>query len=289
MGKGMNRIGKEATQGKRFEFGWNWQKFLKVLDEERIREAEESLKVKLNSPILNGKTFLDIGSGSGLFSLAARRLGAKVHSFDYDPKSVACTTELKHLFYNDDANWVVEEGSVLDVGYMESLGKFDIVYSWGVLHHTGAMWQALGNATIPVADGGKLFVAIYNDQGGKSKRWKMVKSLYCSSKVGKILLIAIFFPYFFLSDLADDLFHARNILKHYRDYKIKRGMSVLTDWFDWLGGYPFDVAKPEQVFEFLRNKGYQLDMLKTCRGEMGNNEFVFTKLARTQENSRIDT
>ena len=88
---------------------------------------------------LEGKSFLDIGSGSGLFSLAARRLGARVHSFDYDPQSVACTRELKRRFYSDDAEWVIEEGSALDTAYLSGLGQFDVVYSWGVLHHTGDM------------------------------------------------------------------------------------------------------------------------------------------------------
>ncbi len=48
---------------------------------------------------LAGNSFLDVGSGSGLFSLAAMRLGAdRVHSFDYDPQSVGCTKELKRRF-----------------------------------------------------------------------------------------------------------------------------------------------------------------------------------------------
>ena len=94
---------------------------------------------------LTGKTFLDIGSGSGLFSLAARRLGAKVHSFDFDSNSYGCTMELRKRYFDGDGNWKVEQGSALDRNYIESLGKFDIVYSWGVLHHTGAMWTALEN------------------------------------------------------------------------------------------------------------------------------------------------
>ncbi len=160
----MSDHAQEIARKERYEFGKNWQRFLRRLNAERIDESERSLRTMLGVDDLAGTSFLDIGSGSGLSSLAARRLGARVRSFDYDPHSVACTRELKRRFFADDPNWSVEEGSVLDPRYMESLGKYDLVYSWGVLHHTGAMWQALDNATIPVAAGGRLFIAIYNHQ-----------------------------------------------------------------------------------------------------------------------------
>ena len=127
----------EVASGERFEFGKNWARFLAVLNEERIAEAENSLRQMLECETLQNKTFLDIGSGSGLFSLAARRLGAEVFSFDYDPNSVGCTRELRRRYFENDGQWRVEEGSALERKYLESLGKFDIVYSWGVLHHTG--------------------------------------------------------------------------------------------------------------------------------------------------------
>src|SRR5262245_19550353 len=123
----------------RFEFGKNWTRFLESLSDIRIREAETSLREMLGVKSLHDKSFLDIGSGSGLFSLAARRLGARVHSFDYDRHSVACAAELKRRYFPNDSHWTIAQGSVLDDEYMLSLGQFDIVYSWGVLHHTGAM------------------------------------------------------------------------------------------------------------------------------------------------------
>ena len=129
----------EAKEDLRFEFGENWARYLTIVSQERIEEAVNSLQQLLGQD-LQGKTFIDIGSGSGLFSLAARKLGATVHSFDFDPHSVACTAELKRRFFPDDATWQVERGSILDKEYLNRLRQFDIVYSWGVLHHTGDMW-----------------------------------------------------------------------------------------------------------------------------------------------------
>lgn len=273
----MSQHATEVAQGERFRFGENWSRFLRVLNDERILEAEKSLREMLEVNDLTGKSFLDIGSGSGLFSLAARRMGAQVYSFDYDPQSVATTRELRRRYFPEDAGWSIEEGSVLDEEYVGSLGKFDVVYSWGVLHHTGDMWKALENAALPVAEGGRLFIAIYNDQGGKSRRWRKVKRFYLSGPLGKSLVSAFFVPYFVFGGLAMDVLRLRNPVARYAEYKRSRGMSVVHDWFDWLGGYPFEVAKPEEVFGFYRDRGFVLDKLITAGGGLGNNQFVFTK------------
>ena len=159
----------------RFAFGRNWRHFLQALDRSQIEEAETSLRTMLDEDCLRDKRFLDIGSGSGLFSLAARRLGACVHSFDYDPESVACTTELKQCYFPDDPLWQIEQGSAIDATYMSRLGQFDIVYAWGVLHHTGAMWLGIDLAAKRVTMGGRLYISIYNDQGTWLRIWWLIK------------------------------------------------------------------------------------------------------------------
>lgn len=273
----MNTHAEELLKGERFGFGANWTDFLEHLNDERIQEAETLLKQMLDVESLNGISFLDIGSGSGLFSLVARRLGARVHSFDYDPQSVACAEVLKARFFPDDNKWTIEEGSVLDVGYIRSLGKFDIVYSWGVLHHTGEMWKALENAYAPVAEEGKLFIAIYNDQGWVSQWWRMVKRFYCSGKMGRAVVIPVYFSYWFFGGVIKDLLMFKNPMNRYTEYWRQRGMSRTHDWIDWLGGYPFEVAKPEEIFDFYRDRGFVLQRLNTCAGGLGCNEFVFRR------------
>ncbi|MDR1471239.1 MAG: class I SAM-dependent methyltransferase [Synergistaceae bacterium] len=168
----------EINEKERFAFGSNWLNFLKSLSDERIAEAEKSLLKMLGEETLRGRTFLNIGSGSGLFSLTARRLGAKVRSFDYDPQSVKCTEELKRRYFDDDPDWEISEGNALDSEWLASFGEWDIVYSWGVLHHTGDMWTALGNVAELVKPGGALFISIYNDQGRRSRIWSSIKKRY---------------------------------------------------------------------------------------------------------------
>ncbi len=270
----------EINKGERFEFGKNWSAFLRVLDEERILKAEESLKEMLEIETLKGKTFLDIGSGSGLFSLAARRLGAKVFSFDFDSNSFNCTKELKRRFYETDVNWTIEQGSALDKNYVESLGKFDIVYSWGVLHHTGEMWNALENAAIPVAENGKLFIAIYNDTGSQSARWYWIKKTYC--KLPKLLKT----PFAVLAIAPEEgknllrslvTLKPQNYINSWTKYKNDRGMNRWHDIVDWVGGFPYEVAAPDELFEFYKKKGFSLAKMK-CKGVgLGCHEMVLKR------------
>jgi SAM-dependent methyltransferase len=271
---------REVESGERFQFGDNWAAFLRLLNEERIRSAEDSLKAMLELERLDGIRFLDAGSGSGLFSLAARRLGAKVVSFDYDPQSVACTAELRRRYFSDDGDWEVGQGSVLDAAFLKGLGAFDVVYSWGVLHHTGAMWQALENVVPLVAQHGRLFISIYNDQGRTSRTWTRVKHTYVRAPgplKGMILglaLVRLWGP-----ATVRKIFSGGVRSLHPGEQPVPRGMNLWHDAKDWVGGYPFEVAKPEKIFDFYRDRGFELRRMKTCGGGLGCNEYVFRRSA----------
>ncbi len=267
----------DLKQGERFGFGANWSQYLAHIDENRIETAKQSLLNMLKTENLSGQSFLDIGCGSGLFSLAAVRLGAKVRSFDYDPDSVACACFLRGRFA-PASDWDISGGSVLDSAFLGGLGRYDIVYSWGVLHHTGSMWNAIENATAMVARNGKLFLSIYHDSGLATRAWRAVKHTYVHSpptlrkSIVYLALIRLWGP-----AVVRNLMSGRSTIAAWRNYDQNgRGMSAWTDVVDWVGGYPFEAAKPEQIVRFLARLGFacQTSRLRPRTGCC--NEFIFT-------------
>jgi 2-polyprenyl-6-hydroxyphenyl methylase/3-demethylubiquinone-9 3-methyltransferase len=275
-------IDQEIGSGRRFEFGANWTRFLTLVDDQRIEAAELSFKEMLGVASLDGQSFLDIGCGSGLSSLVARRLGANVYSFDCDPQSVACTRELKRRYFPGDETWVIREGSVLDRNFIDGLGQFDVVYSWGVLHHTGAMWGAIENALRCVSGGsGKLFVAIYNDQGWKSHGWWLVKWFY--NKLPRFLRP----PFAFLvmatiriilvvkyTCRLEPMTSISPLFIRKRD----RGMSARYDEVDWIGGFPFEFASFDALSSYFEARGLKL-INKKCTTSWGCNELILKRCA----------
>ncbi len=264
----------------RYEFGRNWQRFLGGVDENRLEEARLSLQQWFGRDSFEGLRFADVGCGSGIFSLAAQRLGASVHSFDYDPDSVAATFKVKSRFASEATTWSIERGSVLDSEYLERLGEFDLVYSWGVLHHTGDLWKALDLVSSLVRPGGALMMSLYNDGGRSAEVWGYVKRLYVTRPFLRPLLAAAGFVRIWGPPFLRDLLRGRP-LQTWREYGLRgtggRGMSAWTDFLDWMGGYPYEASKAGDVVMHMRTRGLRLEKLSTVTGSRGCNEFLFTR------------
>jgi len=261
-----------------FSFGKNWQRFLKNLDENNFENAEISLVNFLNLNTLKDKSFLDIGCGSGLFSYTAFKLGAKkIISFDIDASSIECCKYL-HKRADNPKNWEIYKGSILDSNFISKLEKFDIVYAWGVLHHSGKMWDSIKNSTKLVNEGGYLYIGIYNKIDGArgSLFWLKIKKFYnLLPRFGKTILESLYMlPY-----IASSLIKMEKPLKKIKkDYKAKRGMNFKIDIADWLGGYPYEFATVEEIFKFMKTNfpDFNLVNIKTTN-YLGNNWYLFKR------------
>lgn len=268
-----------SAPASRFAFGENWKSFLSTLCPERIASAEGSLKGMLGCDTLKERTFLDLGCGSGLFSLAAARLSAKrIVSLDIDPESVACAQALR-----DQAalcpEWIVESASALDTELPRKYGTFDIVYAWGVLHHTGRLWDAARVAGDMVAAGGLLYISVYNLQPRWSPAWIRIKEAYVSGgALARGALLGMIAGMFVVRGAGADLLALKNPFARYRRTARDRGMSFVHDLRDWVGGYPFEPAAPEEVVTFYVERGFLLRRIRTVGAGRGCNEFLFVKV-----------
>jgi 2-polyprenyl-6-hydroxyphenyl methylase/3-demethylubiquinone-9 3-methyltransferase len=253
-----------------FSFGRNWTSYLDTVTDREIASAEQDIKEWLGSFDISGKRVIDIGSGSGIHSYVFHRLGARsVHSLDYDQFSVGATKAMWHRAQNP-ANWTVEHGSILDEPYINALGKFDLVYSWGVLHHTGSMWEAVANAFRMVAPDGWLWISLYK-KGPRYQRDLALKQRYNrASKLGKRYLEYRRIGKFMLSRAR----HLQNPFAWNR--KVDRGMNVYNDVIDWLGGLPYETATEDEVITFARKSDFVLERIKAT-AEGGCSVYVFSK------------
>jgi len=256
-----------------FDFGENWLAYSKTaLTSERILSSREAFKKLISGIPIEGKTFLDVGFGQGLSSLCAAQLGAQVYGIDINQKNVKAFEVTKRSFEilgSERMDMCV--GSILLTEDIKPLQEkqargFDIVHSWGVLHHTGDMAQAFENCRKLVKKNGAFIVAIYN-RHWSSPIWRLIKKFYCSSpKLLQRTLITIFIPIIFLAKFAVTL---KNPLKS------ERGMDFFIDIVDWVGGYPYEYASINDIQALADRHGHEAPRIEKAKVPTGCNEFVF--------------
>lgn len=259
----------------RFEFGKNWQSFLAHhMDENRLAVSMQHMLDFTGLASLNGLRMLDIGSGSGLHSLAAIKAGAKeVVSFDYDQHSVLATQQLWKQA-GSPANWRITQGSVLDENFIKSLGTFDIVYCWGVLHHTGQMDLALTTSLQTIAPNGLYYFALYDSDWSPEppEFWLDLKQKYVKSGIIKRRLYDLWYIWRFY--LKKNPLNLSDFLKKKREYNKHRGMDIIHDIRDWMGGWPMEYSRFPEILQLLDKNGFEYK--KSKMGQIVT-EYLFTK------------
>ncbi len=259
-----------ATNETRFRFGQNWRNYaLNALDEAQLEQSQQALETLLGTADLAGKSFVDIGCGSGLQTASAARMGAQpIHAVDIDEDSVEVTGQTVRRFAPSASQITVQTASILSDADLTAMPTADVVYSWGVLHHTGDMWQAIRNAATKVSADGTFVIAIYNKHI-TSPAWRAIKWTYNKlPSVGQRLMYYVFWGVIFVAKFAVT---RRNPLEK------ERGMNFNYDVWDWIGGYPYEYASVDEITTFVEALGFETVRVVPAEVGTGCNEFVFQR------------
>jgi len=273
-----------VSHDQRFEFGRNWHRFVeRHYSQDAVDVSKSHILEFLNRPDLGGLRVIDIGCGSGLHSLAMfQSRAASIHSFDYDADSVAAT-RLLHEKAGSPASWTFQQGSVLDAAFMTSLPTYDLVYSWGVLHHTGDVWEAIDLAASRVAPGGLFYIALYSADVQKDpppEFWLDVKQRYVRS--GRWARRRMEWWYVWRFMMRRNPLRLPLVYWRMRNHSKVRGMDLFTDIRDWLGGWPMQFVWDAEAVKFVESRGFRLKHVAT--GE-ANTEFLFERPGGQSEQS----
>jgi len=261
-------IQSKPAETKVFSFGDNWEDYSKKISGDTFTVAKESVRNLLGG--IDGMTFIDIGCGSGLFSIAAAALGASfVYGIDKDPVSVKVSREnLEKIAVEENIDRKKVKFSEQSLFDLPDNEQYDIVYSWGVLHHTGRMYDAFDKAGKLVKRGGTLAVSIYN-RHFSSGFWALVKKTYnYSPNFVKKAMIILFYPVIFLLKL---------VVAGMNPFKMRRGMTFYNNVVDWVGGYPYEYASIKEVTDHFEARGFSTVKIIKAHVATGCNEFVFRK------------
>ena len=260
-----------------FKFGKNWKEYLEKTNDQNILYASRDLETILGTNNIKNKSFLDIGCGSGIHSLSALTLGAKyVESFDLDPINIKNTQNFIEKWW-EEKNYDIYQNNILDNNVQNK--KFDIIYSWGVLHHTGNLELAIKNSLKYCKSGSILFLALY-EKTYYCEIWKKIKKFYNSSN--KFTKFSILYSYIIFKIIVLILLF-KNPYKHIRDYQNNeqnRGMLFFNDQVDWVGGYPYEsITKKELetiVGEDFSLRFYNKSKTGILRSLLGNGCSIYT-------------
>lgn len=247
----------EPTTVDRFQFGRNWASYSRLIGEPEIEEAVAGLARLIPASDLAGKTFLDIGSGSGLHAVAAARMGVtRILAIDLDANSTQTTRDTLGRF-GKAVPWSAEVRSVLDMTPGAD-GTFDVVYSWGVLHHTGAMIAAIERAAALVAPSGVFAFALYRRTRldgfwVREKRW-YINASPTAQQLARGLYTG---GYWIASALTG------------RKSRMGRGMEYWHDLHDWMGGYPYESILADEVEALMQGLGFVRERVFARPRELG--------------------
>ena len=254
-----------------FRFGANWKAYSEnALDQERLSQSRAHFLNLLPVYKLTGKTFLDVGFGQGLALCFAQEAGAAAYGIDIDSDNIEALNATLS-FFPGMRRPSFEIGSILNPTLVQkylSCGGYDIVYSWGVLHHTGDMWQAIENAAQLVKKEGILMISIYKNHW-TSPIWRTIKRMYnISPRIFQQILVFLLVPVIYFA----------KFLATFENPLVKeRGMSFYYDVVDWVGGYPYEYADPDSIVLFLDKLGFECVFVLPDKVPTGIIEYKFIR------------
>jgi SAM-dependent methyltransferase len=261
--------GRSMEEVRRFAFGKNWQSYsINSLTPARIEQSCRAFRDLVAGIDLRGRRFIDIGYGQGLSLIAAAQMGATVMGIDVDQDNIEAFRRVQQTIGYPEAI-TIRGASILDDGFVnEHRGRFDIVHSWGVLHHTGDMRKAIENACALVAAEGYFICAIYN-RHWTSPVWKIIKWSY-NNLPGPLqrAMISLLYPVIYVAKL---------LVTRENPKQMDRGMDFLHDVVDWIGGYPYEYADIEEIRNDVCRQGFNCLRMRAAQVPTGCNEFVFQK------------